>query len=103
MNYNNIHRPEPITDKRLNEIIAEPVPYRVDGLTALDLMTYFQDHVWVSSETKSLEKKLVEPSWKFMCPKRMKAIFTRALKASWCTAEHRELINAVMPQLEKAR
>lgn len=88
-----------ITDNELDRIISTPPATINDRFDSTDLMSYFQDHVWTSTETKALEKTPVTPSWKFMCPKRMRSIFDRALKASWCNSDHRALIEAAMVQL----
>ena len=88
-----------ITDNELDRIISTPPATINDRFDSTDLMSYFQDYVYEKTEVKTWVKIPAEPSWKFMCPKRMRSIFDRALKASWCNSDHRALIEAAMVQL----
>ena len=78
----------PLTDSELDAVIDEPRRTFGDQLSEKDLAGYFET---VSGQ--------FEPSWKMMCPKRMRDVFNRFLSCGWLKAYHRDKIQDALKQI----
>jgi hypothetical protein len=78
----------PLTDSELNAVIDAPRYESDRPLNEKDLMGYFDT---VSSQ--------FEPSYKYMCPKRMRDLFNRFLSCGWLKAYHRDKIQDALKQI----
>ena len=76
-----------MTDKELDDIISTP-PERSE-LTNKHLLCYFD----------TMNGK-VQPSYKSMCPIRMKELLKQFRKYTWCYAYHHKLIDKALADLK---
>jgi hypothetical protein len=92
---------KPLTDSELNEICASGRP-GTGRFEESDMTFYFE--TWfrtVDEHGKSLKVDKI-PSWRRMDPDRMREIFHRALRATWCNEIWAERIIHAMLELDAA-
>lgn len=85
---------KPLTDQELNEICGSGRP-GTGRFEESDMTFYFETCFHTTNKhNKSLKVDKI-PSWRRMDPDRMRELFHRALRATWCT-------DALADQIHKA-